>query len=36
MKITQEIRDIAQEGMDEMSETFRKKGSEIYLPAAVD
>jgi phosphomethylpyrimidine synthase len=36
MKITQEIRDIAQEGMDEMSATFRKKGSEIYLPAAVD
>jgi phosphomethylpyrimidine synthase len=36
MKITQEIRDIAQEGMDEMSETFRKKGSEIYLPAAAD
>ncbi|MDB5362861.1 MAG: phosphomethylpyrimidine synthase ThiC, partial [Rhodospirillales bacterium] len=30
MKITQEIRDIAQEGMDQMSETFRKKGSEIY------
>ncbi|HEV2675252.1 MAG TPA: phosphomethylpyrimidine synthase ThiC [Aliidongia sp.] len=36
MKITQEIRDIAQEGMDEMSDVFRKKGSEIYLPAAVD
>ena len=36
MKITQEIRDIAQEGMDEMSETFRKKGAEIYLPAAAD
>ena len=36
MKITQEIRDIAQEGMDQMSETFRKKGSEIYLPAAAD
>jgi phosphomethylpyrimidine synthase len=36
MKITQEIRDIAQQGMDEMSETFRKKGSEIYLPAAAD
>ena len=36
MKITQEIRDIAQVGMDEMSETFRKKGSEIYLPAAAD
>src|SRR5215469_11306286 len=30
MKITQEIRDIAQEGMDQMSETFRKKGSELY------
>jgi len=36
MKITQEIRDIAQVGMDEMSESFRKKGSEIYLPAAAD
>jgi len=36
MKITQEIRDIAQAGMDEMSETFRKKGAEIYLPAAAD
>ena len=36
MKITQEIRDIAQEGMDQMSETFRKKGAEIYLPAAAD
>jgi phosphomethylpyrimidine synthase len=33
MKITQEIRDIAAEGMAEMSESFRKQGSEIYLPA---
>jgi phosphomethylpyrimidine synthase len=33
MKITQEIRDIAQAGMNEMSESFRSHGSEIYLPA---
>jgi phosphomethylpyrimidine synthase len=33
MKITQEIRDIAQAGMDEMSESFRRQGGEIYLPA---
>jgi phosphomethylpyrimidine synthase len=33
MKITQEIRDIATAGMNEMSENFRKQGSEIYLPA---
>jgi phosphomethylpyrimidine synthase len=33
MKITQEIRDIAQAGMNEMSESFMKHGAEIYLPA---
>jgi phosphomethylpyrimidine synthase len=33
MKITQEIRDIATAGMADMSESFRKHGSEIYLPA---
>jgi phosphomethylpyrimidine synthase len=33
MKITQEIRDIATRGMNEMSDSFRKQGSEIYLPA---
>ena len=33
MKITQEIRDIAQAGMNEMSESFRRHGAEIYLPA---
>jgi len=33
MKITQEIRDIAQAGMNEMSESFLKHGAEIYLPA---
>jgi phosphomethylpyrimidine synthase len=34
MKITQEVREFAQKGMAEMSETFREKGGEIYLPAA--
>jgi len=33
MKITQEIRDIAQAGMNEMSDSFMKHGAEIYLPA---
>jgi phosphomethylpyrimidine synthase len=33
MKITQEIRDIAQAGMNEMSESFLEHGAEIYLPA---
>jgi phosphomethylpyrimidine synthase len=33
MKITQEIRDIAQAGMNEMSESFLRHGAEIYLPA---
>ena len=43
MKITQEVRDYAaslgvsderalQEGMDSMSETFRQRGAELYLP----
>jgi phosphomethylpyrimidine synthase len=34
MKITQEIRDIAQKGMNEMSESFLRHRAEIYLPAA--
>ncbi len=33
MKITQEVRDYAQNGMAEMSETFRSGGGEIYLEA---
>ncbi|HVJ53092.1 MAG TPA: phosphomethylpyrimidine synthase ThiC [Aliidongia sp.] len=33
MKITQEVRDIARQGMEDMSESFRRQGSEIYLPA---
>ena len=36
MKITQEVRDYAQAGMDEMSKTFKDKGSEIYQPAAAE
>jgi phosphomethylpyrimidine synthase len=34
MKITQDVRDMVaqQEGMAQMSETFREKGGEIYLP----
>ena len=31
MKITQEVRDYANSGMAEMSESFRAKGGEIYL-----
>jgi hypothetical protein len=30
MKITQEVREAAQKGMDEMSEAFKRSGSEIY------
>jgi hypothetical protein len=30
MKLTQELRDYAQGGMDEMSEKFRHEGGEIY------
>jgi phosphomethylpyrimidine synthase len=30
MKITQEVREYAEKGMEEMSEEFRKHGSEIY------
>ena len=30
MKISQEVRDYAEKGMAEMSETFRKEGGEIY------
>ncbi len=33
MKITQEVREYAQKGMAEMSETFRAGGGEIYLDA---
>jgi phosphomethylpyrimidine synthase len=33
MKITQEIREAAEAGMAEMSESFRRQGGEIYLPA---
>ena len=33
MKITQEIRDFADQGMFEMSEKFKAGGSEIYRPA---
>ncbi len=33
MKITQEVREFAAQGMTQMSETFREKGAEIYLPA---
>jgi phosphomethylpyrimidine synthase len=36
MKITQEIRDIAQAGMNEMSESFLRHGAEIYLPAVAE
>ncbi len=32
MKITQEVRDYARKGMDQMSEKFKEKGSEIYQP----
>ncbi len=33
MQITQEIREFAAKGMDEMSEKFKAEGSEIYQPA---
>jgi phosphomethylpyrimidine synthase len=33
MKITQEVRDYAQQGMAEMSENFRASGGEVYIPA---
>jgi len=33
MKITQEIRDFADQGMFDMSEKFKAGGSEIYRPA---
>jgi phosphomethylpyrimidine synthase len=36
MKITQEVRDFAAKGMDEMSAKFREKGAEIYLPEAAE
>ena len=31
MKITQEVREAAQKGMEEMSDAFRANGGEIYL-----
>ncbi len=33
MQITQEIREFAEKGMNEMSEKFKQEGSEIYQPA---
>ena len=33
MKITQELRQSAQQGMEEMSKAFLEKGGEIYIPA---
>jgi phosphomethylpyrimidine synthase len=33
MKITQEVREYARQGMDAMSETFRAAGGEVYIPA---
>ena len=30
MKISQEVRDYAEKGMAEMSDTFREQGAEIY------
>jgi hypothetical protein len=32
MRITQDIRDFAQLGMQRKSEEFREAGSEIYVP----
>lgn len=36
MKISQDIRDAAQAGMQEKAREFREKGSEIYLPEFPD
>ena len=33
MKITQEVREYAQQGMEDMSNAFRASGSEVYIPA---
>ena len=33
MKITQEVRDYARQGMDQMSEAFIAGGGEVYIPA---
>jgi phosphomethylpyrimidine synthase len=33
MKISQDVRDYAQQGMADMSKTFRESGGDIYLPA---
>jgi phosphomethylpyrimidine synthase len=32
MRITQDIREYAKKGMDEMSEKFRAGGSQLYVP----
>ena len=32
MKITQEVREYAQQGMDEKSREFIESGSEVYVP----
>ncbi|MCP4807782.1 MAG: phosphomethylpyrimidine synthase ThiC [Proteobacteria bacterium] len=34
MRITQDIRDYARKGMDEMSEKFVESGGEVYLPSS--
>jgi hypothetical protein len=31
MKITEEVREYAQQGMDEMSQKFQELGSEVYI-----
>src|SRR5260221_138088 len=39
MKITQEVREHAQSGMQQMSETFKRQGAEVYKetrPAAAE
>ena len=36
MKITQEVRQLALEGMEEKSEEFLRQGAEIYLPAVAE
>jgi len=36
MKISQEVRDYAEKGMADMSETFKQTGGEIYQPAKSD
>jgi len=36
MKITQEVRDYAEKGMETMSENFRAAGGEVYIPAVAE